>query len=77
MRFLMLPYITASGLRPTLMEDGSCTGPPALWGLTKEATPKDVRGAGWKNCACWAFHAPFSGSGLRKHGEDTLRKQIR
>ena len=59
------------GLLPTLMEDGSCTGPPALWGLTKEATPKDVSGAGWKNWAFWAFHAPFSGSGLRKQ-EGTL-----
>ena len=51
----------------TLMEPGSCTGPPAFCWATKEATPKEVSGAAWKNFACCAFHAPFSASGLCKH----------
>ena len=51
----------------TLIELGSCTGPPALCWPIKDATTKDVSGAAWKNFVFWAFHAPFSGSGLHTH----------
>ena len=70
--FQRLPHTTASRPQPrelllTLMEPGSWIEPPAFRSGTKEATPKEVRGAGLKNLTFCAFQAPFSASGLYRH----------